>query len=248
MLECDMIEGEATLIASPFFLEEDRRVKKWGKIMVCKQCGKEISEGRNYCEACLLELEQDDLSVVVLSKETMKKNMKNASRKNAVVDLSGYVKSLANERLRIVMLIGAILTYLSPFLSWMKSDFNYINEPGKSHSASLFVLGGDVGVLSLSQRIITWSAVLLMVAGIMMLLRSAKDYIPGLQPILEYRWAAYVPCVLVAVALLWFLINKGVRNAWKTVIKPDIGILVCFVGIVLYVVANVQYDKKQKEK
>ncbi|MDO5127096.1 MAG: hypothetical protein Q4D54_05030 [Eubacteriales bacterium] len=215
--------------------------------MVCKQCGKEILEGKSFCDECLLTLEQEN-EVVVLSKETIKKNMKKASRNKAVVDLTGYVKALTNERLRIVMLVGAILTYLSPFLSWMKSDFNYINEMGKKHSASLFEIGGDTAVLSLSQRVITWSAILLMIAGFMMLVRSAKDHIPVMQTFLDIRWSAYVPCGVVAVALLWFFINKGVRNAWKTVIKPDIGILVCLVGIVLYVIANVLYDKKEKEK
>ncbi|MDD6326984.1 MAG: hypothetical protein PUA62_00840 [Lachnospiraceae bacterium] len=215
--------------------------------MVCKQCGKEILEGKSFCDECLLTLEQEN-EVVVLSKETIKKNMKKASRNKAVVDLTGYVKALTNERLRIVMLVGAILTYLSPFLSWMKSDFNYINEMGKKHSASLFEIGGDTAVLSLSQRVITWSAILLMIAGFMMLVRSAKDHIPVMQTLLDIRWSAYVPCGVVAVALLWFFINKGVRNAWKTVIKPDIGILVCLVGIVLYVIANVLYDKKEKEK
>ena len=75
--------------------------------MVCKECGKEIPEGRMYCDDCLGDMEAQEPEVITISRaQVMKAEKKMRTR----WDLVGYVKALPKKNLRLIMLLGAVLT------------------------------------------------------------------------------------------------------------------------------------------
>lgn len=210
--------------------------------MVCKECGKEIPEGRMYCDDCLGDMEAQEPEVITISRAQV---MKAEKKMRTKWDLVGYVKALPKKNLRLIMLLGAVLTYIAPFFAWMSKSYADVNEQKKMHFASLFDLGGKRDGMALNSSAVTVVALILMLAGIFMLICSTKGYTP-LADVFEGRIMKYLPVVLTVFAIVKFFLTKSVRSAWKASAKPSYGIVLCILGLILYSISIVVEEKAEK--
>lgn len=209
--------------------------------MVCKECGKEIPEGRMYCDECLGDMEAQDTEVYTISRMDVYRNKTMHTKLN----LTGYVKALPKKNMRLIMLFGAIMTYLAPFIAWVSCNQMFENVEKTHNTANLFELGGKSHLLALESGSVIIVALVLMVSGILMFLCSTKGYTP-VGDYFESRIAKFLPVVLTVFAIAKFFLTKRVRNAFKVYLKPSFGILICIIGLVLYSVAVIAEDKAEK--
>lgn len=209
--------------------------------MVCKECGKEIPEGRMYCDACLGDMEAQEPEIITVSRADVMRAEKKIRTK---LDLVGYVKDLPKKNMRLIMLLGAILTYVSPFLAWLSRNYADVNEERKKHFASLFELAGKSHGMSMNSGAITIVALVLMLTGVLMLLCSTKGYVP-FADIFNSRVMMYLPVVLSVFAIAKFFMTKSVKAAWKLSSKPSYGIILCIVGLILYSIAVFAEEKAE---
>lgn len=209
--------------------------------MVCKECGKEIPEGRMYCDECLGDMESQEQEVITVSRADV---MRAEKKMRTQLDLEGYVKALPKKNMRIIMVLGAILTYVSPFLSWISRTYADVNEGNKKHFASLFELGGKSHGMAMKSGSIIFVALILMLSGVLMLLCSTKGYVP-VADMFNSRIMKYLPVVLTVFAIVKFFLTKCVRSAWKISAKPTYGIAVCILGLVLYSISIIAEEKAE---
>lgn len=209
--------------------------------MVCKECGKEIAEGRMYCDECLGDMETQEQEVITMSRADV---MRAEKKMRTPLDLAGYVRDLPKKNLRMLMLLGAILTYLSPFFAWLSRNYADVNEGTKKHFASLFMLAGKTHGMAMNSGALTMVALVLMLSGILMLLCSAKGYAP-VSDLFNSRIMMYLPVVLSVFAITKFFLTKCVRAAWKSSTKPAYGLILCIIGLILYSISLFAEEKDQ---
>lgn len=209
--------------------------------MVCKECGTVISEGRMYCDACLGDIGAEQPEVITMSRSDV---MRAEKKMRTQLDLVGFVKALPKKNMRLIMFFGALLTYISPFLAWLSKSFATVNAEKKKHFASLFDLGGKKDAMALGNGAITIVALVVMVAGIMMLICSTKDYTP-IADAFNSRIMRYLPIVLTVYAVVKFFITSSVRTAIKASARPSYGFVICVVGLIMYSIAIIAEEKAQ---
>lgn len=209
--------------------------------MVCKECGKEIAEGRMYCDACLGDMEAQEQEVITISRADV---MRAEKKMRTQLDLTGYVSALPKKNMRLFMLFGAIFTYISPFLAWISRSYAEVNEGKEKHFASLFDLAGKKHEMAMNSGALTMVALILMLSGVLMLLCSAKGYIP-ISDMFNSRIMMYLPVVLSVFAIVKFFLTKCIRSSWKLSSKPAYGMILCFVGLVMYSISIFAEEKAE---
>lgn len=271
--------------------------------MVCKECGKEITdETLSYCPECMAPLDEpvvinmskDDIKKASKEfdkkeKELQKKEAKTAKDAKIVaagedidldaeyegpfINLLGFVKSLGTNLSNLLVFIGAVMIYISPFLVWLWEKLR-----GEKSKGNLFVMAtkpskvlsnGNNSVLALGSTTILIMAILLLISGFLMLLVSAREYI---KPMWKHRYSLVlrlVPVILAIVAFLVIWYDKSYINALdamkelkdmaKTLNQSNvysygrgIGPIVCIGGIVIYIISILvdipKYVRSKKSK
>lgn len=264
--------------------------------MVCKECGKEITdETLGYCPECLAPL--DEPVVISMSKDDIKKANKDFEKKekelqkkaeetakakaketaklskenNSIqmeeaykgpfLNLIGYVKSLGSEISNLLVLIGAVLLYISPFLPWVWQTLHKVHKKG-----NLFDMAGKNADMAIKTPILGVMAILLLLSGFMMMFISAREYF---KPIWKYRnnfIVRLIPLVLSIIAFVVILKNKNycdylssMKSLKDTAISLNqssvfsygrgLGFIFCIAGIAIYAVATLfDYIKYKKNK
>lgn len=167
--------------------------------MVCSNCGKEIPEGTTYCLECG---EPVEAPVVLKATKVEEKPTPRLEADGPFINLSGYVSSLKKDTSCFLALLGALLTYLAPFMSWGWRRLMDTKESG-----NLFDFGSKNAALTLGKRIFILFAILIMVNGIYMLVVSARENIRPIRPHADNVIVWLIP-VIIGIAL-YFLIVKN---------------------------------------
>lgn len=270
--------------------------------MVCKECGKEITdETLSYCPECMAPLDEpvvinmskDDIKKASKEfdkkeKELQKKVAETASEAKIVavgedidldaeyegpfINLLGFVKSLGTNLSNLLVFIGAVMIYISPFLVWLwetlHKNKNKSNLFGMAAKPSK-ILSGDSSVLALGSTTILIMAILLLVSGFLMLLVSAREYI---KPMWKFRYSLVLRLVPVILAIVAFLViwndksyvnildsMKELKDMAKTLNQSyvysygrGIGPVVCIGGIGIYIISILvdipKYVRSKKAK
>lgn len=202
--------------------------------MVCKHCGATIEENMDYCMACGESVEEQ---IIIKSVKELPKEAQPA------LDFSGYVKSLVKEPYNSIALIGAICLYLSPFFAWVSKTF-YDNKT----TGDLFDIAAKNGDFGIDKGILSLYGTLILVAGVMMLLMSARDYIKFLKPVSENIIVRLVPSVL---AIIVFVLILG-NNDYTTLVKlcgikvhNCVGPILLVVGVLIYTISVIMERNKR---
>lgn len=145
--------------------------------MLCKNCGKEIKEGMDYCMECGAPIEEP--AVITLTKEQLKAPKKKAEP-DAVTgpffDLSGFVNNLKSSVSMLLAFIGAILLYLSSFSTWLWEQLF-----DQKKSANIFDLGNKSGEMYIGKASFLILGIIILITGLLMLIMSADPYIRPLK-------------------------------------------------------------------
>ena len=250
--------------------------------MVCKECGKQIADGLDYCTECgapvyepiVIKMTKDDIKKA--AKELDKKNKEKKRSLNSIkkdedivaedevyegsyINFTGYVKSLGGNINKLLALIGAVLLYISPFLTWL-----YQKLYDKKISGNLFSLGGKVvkdqwgsevnTTITLGSRLFIVMAIVILLSGFCMMVLSAREYI---KPLWKYRnklLIRFIPIVTSVAAFALIFTNKHYKEvidsykSLKEVAKNinssvafsygnGLGPVLCISGIVLYFIS-----------
>lgn len=186
-----------------------------GRFMVCNNCGKDIPEGNDYCLECGAPL--DEPVVIKVTKDDIRKvNKKDKETKTvkvaedadketqgAFINIAGYLKSLTNNIGNMLALIGAVLLYLSPFMTWLWEKLWDTRSSG-----NLFDLGSKNGEMALGKPIITVFAIMVLLTGLAMLALSARENIRPLKPYADNYLVRFIP-VLAGVIIFVLIIRNG---------------------------------------
>lgn len=208
--------------------------------MVCKNCGKEVPEGADYCEACgapleepiVLKMSKDDIKKAgkeekTRQKERAKEALKNqppkqrakqnrvAANPDKKIDVAGYVKSIGSNRNMMLALVGALMLYVAPFLNWIVEKLF-----DTKRKANLFEMGLKSSMveengttLALGSTIVFVFGVLILVIGVGMLALSAADYIRPLRKYAANPIVRLVPIVILVVIFILVMVNKPYTRA-----------------------------------
>lgn len=203
--------------------------------MFCQKCGKEIPEGQTKCPECGAS--------TGVNLDSIKAGIGAGAQK-----IKGGVGILSQDTMKFISMIGAVLIILAPFFHWMSMK---ITAAGEKNKESVNMFGFEVGI-------ITFSAIIFIFVGIILLAWEAADYIPAIANIKEMIKNTkgvsavydYIPLILVGVVLLFFLItllNGDYRDGMKIAkdmfkmaksfgakghINRGLGPIVAFLGIV----------------
>lgn len=205
--------------------------------MECKVCGKEIADGKEYCEDC--EQLIPDSEVIHVTRDDLKRIKKKEPRLKAdgpFIDIEGYARSLITDYANILALVGAVLMYLSPYCCWLKIT------AGKTIKGSLFDIAGKYidDIIALKQPELAVSCILLILSGIMMLILSARENIRLLRPYADNYIIRFIPVVLSIIAGGIVMLNSEYRNVLKySSVESGVGKTMCILGIILYVLSIV---------
>ncbi len=258
--------------------------------MVCKECGKEITdETLSYCPECMAPLDEpvvinmskDDIKKASKDFEKKEKEIQkkiaettketkivaakdeidlDAEYEGSFINLLGFVKSLGNNISNLLIFIGAVMLYISPFLVWLwetlhknKSKSNLF---GMAVKPSKILSSESSSVLCLGSTAILIMAILLLISGFIMLLVAAREYIKPLWKLRYNFFFRFIPAVtsIVAFVVIWY--DKKYANALdsmkelkemaKTLNQSNVysygrglGPIVCVGGICFYIVATV---------
>ena len=154
--------------------------------MICSNCGIEVPEGTDYCEACGAPLNEP----VVISKDMANakpvKKLGNMPTSDIVIsqtdgkfiNINGYISSFSVETYRLVALVAGIAMYLSPFLFWYWKSTG--PEKVKQNLFSIARKYGDMAQGSIRLNIM---GILMLLCGVGMILYSARNYI---RPVVKY--------------------------------------------------------------
>ena len=255
--------------------------------MVCKECGKEITDEKlGYCPECLAPL--DEPVVINMSKDDIKKASKDFEKKEKerqknievvkisktvedlhlndnyegpFINLLGYVKSLVRDFNSLFILIGAILIYASPFLTWIWEKLHNVYKKG-----NLFEMSSKGADLAIGTSVTAMMGVVLLVSGFLMLIISAKEYI---KPIWKLRYNfifRLIPFITSISAVVVIYNNKKYVNKFSSMKEfrdmakslgqasvysygRGIGPVVCLAGIIIYGLATFfDFIKYQRNK
>lgn len=186
-----------------------------GRFMVCNNCGKDIPEGNDYCLECGAPL--DEPVVIKITKDDIRKANKKDKETKAVkvveeaedvsqrafIDVAGYLKSLTNNVGNMLALMGAVLLYLSPFMTWLWDKLWDTKSSG-----NLFDLGGKNGDMALGTPVIIIFAIVILLTGFAMLILSARENIRPLKPYADNYLIRFIP-VIVGIIIFVLIIKNG---------------------------------------
>lgn len=214
--------------------------------MFCSNCGKEIPEGQTSCPDCgtpIPSAAAPKAATPNVSFDSIKAGIGAGAEK-----IKGSVDSMGMDSMKIVSLAGAALVTISPLFHWISAKMSYGGMKEKE-SASLF--GMETGIL-------TFSAIMILLAGLLLLAWEVADYIPAIASFKESiknmngvsAIYEYIPLILVGVAFLFFLIAyfngdyrdgiKAAKEAFKVAkafgakghVNRGLGPIVAFLGII----------------
>lgn len=206
--------------------------------MECKICGKEIAEGREYCDECAALVPDEE--VIHITKEDIKKLNKKEPRLKAdgpFINVEGYAKSLVTNYANILAVIGAVLMYLSPYFSWLK-----IKTDGRTIKGSMFDIAGKYinDVIALKQPVLIVCGILFIISGIMMLIFSARENIRLLRPYADNYLLRLIPVVFAAAAFIMVITNGAYKNVFKNShVEGGAGKTMCIIGVIVYILSIV---------
>lgn len=212
--------------------------------MVCKNCGKEVPDGADYCEACgapleepvVLKMTKDDIKKAEKAEKTRQKEQikeaakqqpkKQPTRKKKVaadqkkwIDIGGYVKNVGSDTNMLMTLVGSLLLYIAPFLNWIWEKLFDVKK-----KANLFEIGMKSSmveengkILALGSTIVFVLAVVVIVIGVVMLAFSAADYIRPLRKFAANPIVRMIPIVLLIIIFVVLINNKPYTQALAAV-------------------------------
>ncbi len=218
--------------------------------MVCKNCGKEVPDGADYCESCgspleepiVLKVSKDDIKkaekaekqrLKERAKETVRQQPKRnvakrkriAAAQEKVIDFSGYIKSIGMDRNMLMMLVGALLLYVAPFLNWIWEKLFDVKR-----KANLFEMGMKSSmveengrILALGSMLVFILAIVVLVVGVVMLVLSAADYIRPLRRFASNPIVRIIPIVLLA-AIFIVIMNVKLYTQALAAIEDNISL------------------------
>ncbi len=207
--------------------------------MVCKGCGREIEDGREYCDICAGI--EEDTKVVRITRDDLKKMGRKEPRlkpEGPLLDLEGYARSLKGDFTNILALLGAVLLYLAPFCSWMKRE----GQNGILRG-SLFDVGGKNTELAVHQNVLIVCSVVMLLMAVFMLVFSARENIRPLRPYTDAYILRLVPVVPGIAAYILVMKNSAYREALAiSGTASGVGNILCIVGLILYTL-SVVFDR-----
>ena len=205
--------------------------------MICKNCGKEIPEGMNYCPECG---ESADAPVIVTSTKIKKEP------KKVTFNLSGYINALKTDMSVLLALIGAVVVYLSTFMSWIWEKLS-----GVKASGNLFDIGSKVGDKALHQTGIFVMAIVVLIMGLSMIALSGAEFVGPLEKFSGNKLVKLIP-VVVCIALFIIILKNDAYNValnhieeYKQTVE-NMGMGSAYkggrgIGPVLYIIGNALY-------
>ncbi len=213
--------------------------------MVCKGCGREIEDGREYCDICAgLEA---DTEVVRITRDDLKKMNRKEPRlkpEGPLLNLEGYAHSLKGNFTNIQALLGAVLLYLAPFCSWMKREEQNVVLRG-----SLFDVGGRNAELAVRRNALIVCGVIMLLMAVFMLVFSARENIRPLRPYADFYILRLVPVVPGIAAYIFVVNNSAYREALAiSGTVTGVGNILCLAGLILYALSVVFDRFREKSK
>ena len=211
--------------------------------MVCKNCGKEVPDGADYCEACgapleepvVLKITKEDIKkaeraekerIKERAKENAKQNAKQPSKKpiknnkteadpKKWIDISAYIKTVGSDKNMMMALVGALFIYIASFLNWIWEKLVDFKK-----KANLFEIGlkssmveENGKILALGSTVVLVLAVVVIIIGVMMLALSAADYIRPLRKYAQNPIVRIIPIVLLIIVFVVVVNNKPYTQA-----------------------------------
>lgn len=250
--------------------------------MICKNCNKDIPAGSEYCPECGAPM--DEPVVISMTKEDIKNANKKLNKKKSIkhkksegalkkssngarlaaegplFNLPGYAKSLKDDSANFLGLIGALILFYSPFMTWLWEELWE-----KKKTASLFDMGGKSAELALGKPVIIFFAVLVLITAIAMLAESARENIRPLRPYADNILIRLAPVAAAIIILILIMVNKeysvAINNINEIMEKAEnmgasknydggrgIGIVFYIAGTVIYTLSVVFDMSKGKKK
>ncbi len=150
-------------------------------------------------------------------------------------DFTGYLVSIKNDLSCIIALAGAILVYLSPYMTWLKQTIR-----GEVSKADLLDLAGEFGEIALNQKSLMLFGILILIMALAMLILTAREHIRPLRPYADNYLIRIAPSVVTLIMFILILKNKMyVAEVAKTVTETGAGQIFLVVGLVLYTISVV---------
>lgn len=182
------------------------------------------------------DLFSDEEQPIVLNLD--KKALKGEPRLKAegeFVDFSGYVKSFKSNISNLIALLGAVLVYLAPYMTWLKQT-----KAGDTFKADLLDLAGEFSDIALNQKSIMFFGIVILVMAVCMLALSAREYIRPLRPYADNYIIRIVPSIIAVLMFVLVLKNKMyVAEVAKSITETGLGQIFLTSGIVLYTISVV---------
>ncbi len=210
-----------------------------------------------------LQKKAEAVSKTKAGEKAVKKKEKadlDAEYEGPFINLIGFVKSLGSDFNNLLIFIGAVLLYISPFMPWIWETLHKVHRKG-----NLFDIAGKTADMSLKAPVIGVMGVLILVSGFMMLLVSAREYIKPLWKIRNNFIVKMVPALLSVIAVVLVFMDKNYKNGLagmkelKDVANSlgqssvysygrGLGPILCIAGIAIYVIAVLlDYLKNKSE-
>ncbi len=145
--------------------------------MECKNCGKEIKEGMDYCMECGAPIEEP--AVITLTKDDLKAAKKKPETPvvtGPFFDFSAYIGNLKSSVSLFLAFLGAILLYLSSFSTWIW--YQLFDE---KKSANIFDMGIKSNEMYIGKSSFLIFGIIVLVTGLLMLVVSASSCIRPLK-------------------------------------------------------------------
>lgn len=174
------------------------------KKMVCSNCGKELPEGATYCLECGEPIEEP---IVLKATKIEEKAGPRLKADGPFINFSGYVASLKSDTSCFLALLGALLTYLAPFMSWGWRRLFETKESG-----NLFDFGSKNATMTLGKSIFLVFAILVVLNGVCMLVISARENIRPIRPHADNVILWLVPIVLGVLVFILIIRNETYRQ------------------------------------
>ena len=210
-----------------------------------------------------LQKKAEEVSKAIAKEKTKlpkEKNKPDAEYEGPFINLIGFVKSLGSNLTNLIIFIGAVLLYISPFMPWMWETLHKVHRKG-----NLFDIAGKTADMSLKAPVIGVMGVLILISGFMMLLVSAREYIKPLWKLRNNFIVKIIPAALSVIAVVLIFIDKNYKNGLagmkelKDVANSlgqssvysygrGLGPVLCIAGIAFYVIAVLFDLMKNKDK